>query len=198
MAVVDGELPATLPEEKQFADLYVRWYPQFFGAARRQVGADAAHDAIHDVMLKLWQRRKELRPEDRQAAPITTAVRNRAIDMARRDDKSVELTEELAESGAIPLVPPVDQEPPPDLTVVRDGIVAQFTPRCREAYLLVKENGFTYKQAAAAMGIGVESVKTHLSIAHALMERALVKGGYLPASRERMKALKASSEASHA
>lgn len=198
VAVVDSTLPANLPAERNFADLYVRWYPQFFRTARRALEKDAARDAVHDVLVGLWERWKELTPESRHPAAITTAVRNRAIDIALRDAKSVELTEELEESGAVPLVPAVDSEDPPELAQVRDAILEQLTPRSREAYLLVNEDGFTYKQAAAAMGIGFESVKTHLKIANILIREALVGSGYQIAAGEATKALLPAADSSEA
>jgi RNA polymerase sigma-70 factor (ECF subfamily) len=138
-------------------------------------------------------------PEDRTDGTIVFAVNNRATDLAELHDNSrtVELSEELEESGAVPELPPPDGDAPRDLGDVRDAIVAQLSPRCREVYLMVNEDGFTYKQVAAALGIGPESVKTYLKRANICIREALVDGGYRVTAGESPKALKPFSEASN-
>jgi RNA polymerase sigma-70 factor (ECF subfamily) len=194
VAVVSHTLPATLPMEQSCADLYVRLYPSLFGMAKRKLGRDAARDVIHDVFLGLWDRWAKLMPEDRNEGVITTAVKNKVIDVVRRDRKSVELTDDLAESGAVPVIPPADAQL--DLADLKEEILAQLSPRCREVYLMVHDDGFTYKETAAALDIGYETVKTYIRRSNILIREALTDGGYRIAAGAAAKALPPSTEAS--
>jgi RNA polymerase sigma-70 factor (ECF subfamily) len=194
VAVVGQSLPATLPVEQSCADLYVRLYPRLFRVAKRSLGSDGARDVIHDVFLSLWRRWDKLTPDERNDAVVTTAVKNKVVDVVRRDRRSIALTPQMEETGEVPAVAPLDAEV--ELADVKETILAQLSPRCREVYLLVNIDGFTYKQVAAALDIGYESVRTYLKRANILIREALTDGGYNIAAGTALKALPGTSEAS--
>jgi RNA polymerase sigma factor (sigma-70 family) len=196
VAVVSHTLPALTPVEQTCADQYQRLYRRLIAIAARSLGKDAARDVVHDVYLRLWERWKDLTPEERDDGVVITAVRNKVIDVMRHDSHAVEITEEMEETGEVPSIAPIEPDEEVDFAEVVDSIVAQLSPRCRDTYLMVREQGFTYVQAAAALNIGYESVKTHMKRATFLIREALTDGGYSVAAGEVLKALPSRSEAS--
>lgn len=198
VGVVDHSLPATLPMEKSCADLYLRLYPTLVSIARRRVDPDSATDIVNEVFLSFWQRWDTLKPEQRSEGAITNAVKNETLEVARRLGRQVELTDEMADSGVVPPTPPPDTERPPDLGEVGDAILDHLSSRCRDVYLMVNVDGLSYKQTAAALDIGYESVKTYLKRANTYVREALVDGGYQVAAGQALKALPPSSQHSEA
>src|SRR4051812_33156602 len=88
VAVVNQALPAGTAEEQQWADQFQRLYPVLYGLTRVPLGHDAARDVIQDVFLSFWSVRDQLAPEDRSDAAMTVAVKNRMIDVIRRDGRT--------------------------------------------------------------------------------------------------------------
>jgi len=194
VAVVGSALPAATPVQETFAAAYQRVYPRACAFAARVLGADAGPDVVHDVFAEFLERWTELTPEQRADPVILVAIRNRVIDVLRHDALAVELTPDLEESGRVPSLPPVEPGTVPWLDEVVDRLVEQLSPRCREAYRLVRYEDFSYEEAARAMNLGTGSVKSHLVRANALIREALTGAGYRVEEGRVVKALPRSSE----
>lgn len=204
VAVVDPSLEASTPTEQMCADLYRRLYHRLCAVAGFSLGRDAARDIVHDVVLEFWHKWDQLTPEQRSDEVVVTAVRRRTIDAMRRDGRLVELTKQMANSGEVPTIGPFEPGAEVNLADIVDRIIAQLPPHCLEAYQLVHDREFTYKEAADALGLQLEGVKSRLRRANLLIREALLDGGYQVSAGEQQKALPSapkslpsSSEASH-
>ena len=171
VAVVDHELPASTPAERSWRDVYERLYPRLCRSAARLVGTAAAHDAVTDGMLEVREKWSQLAPEERTDAFARRAVRFRVIDEYRRQQKLVEFTLELEESGAVPVLPA--PEVPSDLAVTVDRLIAAMPPQRRAVCILVYEDGLKLREVAEELGIAFETARTHLKLAHAFLRKHL-------------------------
>jgi RNA polymerase sigma-70 factor (ECF subfamily) len=158
--------------EEAWADLYRRILPSLYDSAARLIGPDDAPDAVHEAMLQIWRRRGELPPEARTASYVARAVQNHVVNRLRETGDEVELTQELEETLAIEL----PDEAGSFLTGMAqrlDAIVAAMPPRCREAYVLVHEQGLSGKEAAKEMGISMPTLKTHVARMNVILRQSL-------------------------
>jgi RNA polymerase sigma factor (sigma-70 family) len=186
VAVVDHQLAATTPAERRWADVYERLFPRACRSATRLIGKEAAHDAVQDAMLEVMKVWPNLAPEERTDAFVLRSIRFRVIDELRRQRKLVEYTEELEDSGAVPVLPA--PETPNDLAVVVDHLLSIMPAQRRTICILVYEDGLTIREAADVMGIAFETARTHMKLAHVWLRKHMppIKGYQLGAGVRRL------------
>lgn len=126
----------------------------------------AAEDIVDDAMGDLWIRRDTLDVHGTLRAYLFGAVRNRAMSV-RRHNITVDRAQQLAWpliatlSGTLPIsadATVLDAE----LTTAVTKAIAALPPRAREALMLKHEQGLTYSEVAAVMGLSVKTVEIHI------------------------------------
>ncbi|MGE0802029.1 MAG: sigma-70 family RNA polymerase sigma factor [Lautropia sp.] len=145
--VKDREMAADLAQES-FARIYA---------------AKASGQAIRDPRALLYRTARNLVTDQHRRATV-----RRRFDEAPDDDGPLD-----------PDLQPGPASTEPDavlagrqrLAVIAETI-ASLPPRAREAFVLYKLDGMSRAEVAAAMGIGVKTVETHLAIA---MEACLAR-----------------------
>lgn len=104
---------------------------------------DAAEDVVQDCFVRLWQREA-----DNDRAFLYTAVRNACIDRLRRND---------------PLCHEVEAQDRSFLEARLWKAIDSLPHRQREALLLCKRDGLSYRETAEKMGISEKTVEHLLS-----------------------------------
>jgi len=163
---------------RSFREMYERLHGPLVNHAERWVTRDDALDAVGDAMLALWRSWPRLSPLQRSDKYIFAAVRHRAL-------------RQLDEDGV--LVSLDDAEPELDWRVVNavhegtrgdtpadviDAALAAMPPRRREVLLLVREQDFSYSEAAEALGLSFGTIKTHLRLATQDLRAAFTRSGF--------------------
>jgi len=92
-AIASGSEPA-------FNELFRRYWDELYELAWKSLKDDMlAREVVHDVLVKIWQRKAD-KPIDNPIAYLKTAVRNRIIDAIKvhKNKHFFELFEEIASS----------------------------------------------------------------------------------------------------
>ncbi len=159
--------------EPAFRQLYLEWQPRlasfiFSITQSRELSAEI----VQDVFLKIWMTREALSGIDNFKAYLFVVSRNQAINAFRKTMREIRQLEELEAAMSTPAEPSVDEVHDVRLSLI-DESIDQLSPRQKEIYLLHRHEGLTYQQIADKLGIGKESVKTHLSQAVKAISRYL-------------------------
>jgi RNA polymerase sigma factor (sigma-70 family) len=185
---VPGAMPGASPmvwegeflheRQREFGSIYERLYDRLVHHAMRFVGRVEAEDAVHDAMFSLWQRWATLPPEQRTDAYIFAAVKLRARTIRNQNRRTVELDEadDVLDDQAVALFEAGRRYA--DIADALDSVIRSMSARRREVILFVYEEQFTYEEAAEAMGISFNSVKTHLRLAIADLRAAYDRAGF--------------------
>lgn len=157
-------------DRKTFAKVFRRYYAPLARYARRLTGdAASAADVLQDVFLKLWEDRARLTVERSLQAMLYTMVRNRALNMNRRQKW---IASDVAASDLLdgqPAAPSGEHRLDAlDLQRHLHRWIDALPPRRREAFTLSRYHGLSHAEIAAIMGISERTVDTH--IVHALRE----------------------------
>jgi RNA polymerase sigma-70 factor (ECF subfamily) len=162
--------------------MYDETFTSALAFAERHVARDQAIEIAHEVASAISRLPSELVTP----ALISVAVTNRLRDVWRAKQRRgiVEAAYSDERSSVMPAwaVPgsllEVDELHQRILEMVR-----AMPPAMREVFLLVRDQGLSYKEAAARLGVGVGTVHTQLSRANAALREcvALYNAG-LPAS----------------
>jgi len=150
-------------DEKAFRQLYNRWHPALgVYIFRVTKSRELAAEIIQDVFLKIWMSRETLSEIDNFKPYLFIMSRNQALNALRKIMREMKLSEEWAS-----LKEDVVRTDNPELVHLSmlDEAIDTLSPRQKEIYLLHRHERLTYLQIAGKLGIGKESVKTHLQLA---------------------------------
>jgi RNA polymerase sigma-70 factor (ECF subfamily) len=127
---------------------------------------EAAAEVVQDVFLRLWRDRQSLEIREHLAGYLATAVRNRAIDLARRRRRESRWIEresaerEQAESERIR----GDAGAVPEFVVAGlAAALATLPAKRREIMLLRWRDELSYADIARRLGISAKTVENQIS-----------------------------------
>ena len=163
-------------DETAFAGLYNKWQGQLssfiFKLTQSQ---EMAAEIVQDVFLKIWMSRETLSEIQNFKAYLFVMSRNHALNALKKTMRQIKQLEAFGKSGNEVDDP---QEAQIEIYSLLDEAIDKLSPRQKEIYLMHRQQRLTYIQIAEMLGIGRESVKTHLqlavkSISRHLSEKAL-------------------------
>lgn len=150
-------------DEQSFAQLFRHWQPFLATHIYRITQSTVlAEEIVQDVFLKIWQTRDTLSDIHNFKGYLLVVSKNHALNALQKVAREFHSREKwVKENNAM--------DESPDRKAVYysliDEAIDQLSERQRQAYLLHRHERLTYQQIADRLGIGKESVKTHISLA---------------------------------
>ena len=165
----------TAGDQAAFAVLAARHAGMVLGVCRRAIpGAADAEDACQAVFLLLAQKAARIRWRASVAGWLYTAARR----VARNARVSAERRARREARAAVPeAVSPVDAMTGRELSVVLDDELGRLPPRYRDPLLLCCLEGHTQDEAAARLGVPIETLRTRLKRGRKRLAAALTARG---------------------
>jgi RNA polymerase sigma-70 factor (ECF subfamily) len=149
---------------KAFRALYSQWEPTLssfiFQVTRSKI---ITAEIVQDVFLKIWMTRESLVEVKDFKAYLFVISKNRAINALKKSLADLERMKKYASEVPFNEQPEDDNDQIP-FTLI-DEAIDQLSPRQKEIFLLHRHERYSYREIAEQLGIGKESVKTHLSLA---------------------------------
>lgn len=168
-----AQLDACVPriragDAQAFEQVFRALHGPLVAFALRYTGDTArAEEVVQDVFFAIWQSRTEWAPQGSLRAYVFGAVRNRALNVRRRDVLEQDWTAEAAQTDVPPLhnvAADLDAEAEQAELVARAQAALDALPeRCRLVMHLRWREGMSYAEIAEVMGIGVKGVENQLS-----------------------------------
>jgi RNA polymerase sigma-70 factor (ECF subfamily) len=160
------------PPAAESRQLYEALLGRAMAYAERLVPRAQALEISHDVAVEI------LRRFDGEATPalLYVAVTNRARTLWRGAQRRA--VTEAAYLEVQSSTVPAWAEPGADLELheLRDqleSVIAAMPAGMRDAFLLVRDEGVSYKEAATRLGVGIGTVHTQVSRANALLRECV-------------------------
>ena len=147
--------------------------------ARRLASADDAEDIAQDVVLKCLLRLRSHRWRmDRSPNALVSSITRRTCTNRKRDDARRESRDAqyLAERTAVApaWMNPAQANDEGKDSELRERALAELPAGCRSTFLLVRDCGMTYREAARHEGIAVSIVAKRVARAEALLVDRLI------------------------
>lgn len=159
-------------DEEAFAALYERHWKRIYTMALLYLKSpEAAQDTVQDVFLKVWTNRSALQ-QVRDFRPfLFVTARNLLISGLRNKvfHVSLDAGNEVGEESMHPERHLSYRE---SVTLLHKAI-EQLPPQQQKAYRLSRDNGMSYEEIAAEMGISRLTVRTHISKAIGFIRKYL-------------------------
>ena len=178
--VADSVLPRIAAgDPAATADCIARYGGLVWSLARRFLGNPAdAEDAVQDVFIELWKNAGRYDPDrSAESTYITMIARRRLIDRKRKAGRTVAaqpLGDEPAQQVAVARVEVEDE------AAKAAAALAELREEERRVIRLAVYDGLTHEEIAAATGLPVGTVKTHIRRGLIRVRERLAAGGGAP------------------
>ena len=178
-----------LSEDDQDALLLAIYFmapPFVYGQVPRQDIEDVVHDIALDWLIKLRTGCWAPSPENFQAF-VRELVRNHVIDRRRKRIRRKDHDGEHLRSRTVttPTWVSPDRSDDEDVNAsLARSLIDKLPEQCRTAHVLIREDGWSYQDTAALLGVSVQSVHTYMGRAQRkLREELRLVGIAVPSPR---------------
>lgn len=163
--LTDKELTGLLSADdmRAFTEIYNRYWKKLFSVAANKIhDFDEAEEIVQDIFVSLWRRRAELDTVDTLGPYLAVSVKYRVIKVLDKRGSRQRYADQyknnldIADNGTEQWL---EFEELKDRLMV---LVAELPEKCRLAYQLSREAGYSQKMIAAEMGISEKTVEAHL------------------------------------
>lgn len=165
-ALSDGELVHLLrqDDDRALSELYLRYWDKMLVVAFNRLGKpEEAEEIVQDIFFWLWQNRKKLEIRHSFNTYISVAVQYRVIDkldnlyrLYRRGENAALYNDQYSPSPEQYLLAK-------ELRDQLEAAVIKLPEKCQIIFRRSREQGQTYKQIAAELGIAEKTVEAHMS-----------------------------------
>jgi len=159
--------------ERAFRQLFDLHYDRLYRVAFFYLQQEEwAKEATLDVFTTLWQKRKEMVFPDDFRSFSYTMTKHASLNIYQREQRHLHDEVELADLNLA--------EDSPLLSVEQEELFARYETcldslpdRCRQVFILVKEEGRSYAEVAVALNISTKTVDAQLQKALKVLREAL-------------------------
>ncbi|GAA3959526.1 RNA polymerase sigma factor [Mucilaginibacter dorajii] len=168
MTVTDIELCERMKrgDIDAYRQIYDRYHSQLYYYALRFLKMpELAEDVIHDVFLKLWEIREQLKPEFGIVGYLYKISRNQVFKLIKKISTEAELRSKvigIIEEQCIEAEANLQWN---EYAQLLGGAIDQLPPQCKKVFNLCRQEGKTYDEAAQILGISKHTVKEHMMTA---------------------------------
>ncbi|SIS09232.1 RNA polymerase sigma-70 factor, ECF subfamily [Mucilaginibacter lappiensis] len=137
------------------------WKKLYLSAYKILKDEESCKDIVQDVLIKIWSNRAQL--------SITTGLYNYAAAAVRyevyrkiRDCKRYEpIIDEIV--NALPMSVDIDSLEQKELELQIASFVSALPPKCKEVYILSRNEHLSHKEIAGKLAISTKTVRNHLT-----------------------------------
>jgi RNA polymerase sigma-70 factor (ECF subfamily) len=166
-------------DRKIFHQIFHKYYPMLCFEARGYINShDLAEEIVCDVFTRLWLNRQNLNIKTSIREYLVKSVHNNCIDYYRQQKRDLRIiagneipegNHSLLELGESPLDYILTQELEEKVQELVEGLPPQY----KKCFKLSRYNDLTYEEIAKEMQISVNSVKTNIKNALAIIRKGL-------------------------
>lgn len=151
-------------DQDAFARVFHHFNKRIFPFVLNMIKSEIlAEEIVQDIFTQLWVKREEATQWEHPQAYLFKMAANRTLDQLRKISRETQLVQALTET--------MRNTPLNDIEAWLDGkeasqliheAVATLPPQRLRVYKLCREQGLSYREAAAELGISVKTVQAHL------------------------------------
>jgi RNA polymerase sigma-70 factor (ECF subfamily) len=159
--------------------LYTQYHRRIYAFAFSLLKVEEdALDIVHEVFIKLWEKRKELDNDSRIEPLVFTITRNTVLSIFRRQASERRYKNHIINAELTGF--DSSTEKMVDYYLLKekvDELVAKLPPKSRRVYTLSREKGLTNKEISAQLNIAEKTVEDHLTRALKFLRQNIEKAG---------------------
>lgn len=135
-------------------------------------------DIVQNVLLKLWEKRRDINIHTSIKNYLYRAVYNTFIDDYRKTKRINEKLETIRFNGLNELIENDKQLEEERLIILRKALDS-LPPKCKEILLLSKFEGYKYREIAEHLNISIKTVENQIVKAFKVLRKEIKKNNIL-------------------
>ncbi len=150
-------------DQSAFEKIYKSYYNRLFRLAVSIVKSEElANEVYDDVMLNVWQKRRELRHVNNFTVYLYVSVKNASLRQLSKASKIsyIHIDENFDVQDTTPTIQ--EELMSLELLAIINQSIAELSPQCKLVFKLVKEDGLKYKEVAEILNVTVKNVEYHM------------------------------------
>lgn len=146
---------------------------KLFRYALRIVGNEmTAEDVVQEVLVKVWQKKKDLEKIENKEAWCMTVTRNLALDKLRRKKAIHEDVTEHRSIADVEMTPYRAVQSTDTMSIIRDAI--DKLPEAQQQVIHLRDvEGYSYREISDITGFSIDKVKVYLHRARITLRHKL-------------------------
>lgn len=164
-------------DKKAFNTFFLRYYPILCAYATQFVGMNDAEEIIQDMMVGIWERRKEMVVDSSLNGYLFRAVRNKCFNHIEKIRIHEQVHFIIAGSMQLQFEDP-DFYIVEELTQKIEEALGRLPEKYRQAFVMNRIEGKTYNEIASELGISSKTVDYRIQ--QALKSLRIELRDYLP------------------
>jgi RNA polymerase sigma-70 factor (ECF subfamily) len=150
-------------DKKAFEALFRDYFKPLTGFALKFTGdLDSAKEIVHDVFVKLWEKREEIDLEKAVKSYLYTSVNNRCLNFIR-DNKKFDRNEFALEKNTEQAFSTDESIETIEMRSIIEKSLESLPPKCREVFLMSRNENLKYQEIADKLKISIKTVEAHIS-----------------------------------
>ena len=134
--------------------------------------SDLAEDIVQNVFMSIWKNRNKLKDQFVVKSYLYKSVYNEFIDQYRK--KKAVLTLEKKHIDALNyIVEEEDEKSLEKLISIVKKEIEKLPPKCKQTFLLSKEEGLTNLEISEYLNISIKSVEAHITKAFRVLRKSI-------------------------
>jgi RNA polymerase sigma-70 factor (ECF subfamily) len=133
---------------------------------------DLAEDIVQNVFIRIWKKREQLKTDFSIQSFLYKSVYNEFIDQYRKKKLLLPLEKKYIDALAS-IVEEEDQNSLEPLLNLVKLEIQNLPPKCKEAFLLSKQEGLTNIEIAEYLNVSIKSVEAHITKAFLILRNKI-------------------------
>jgi RNA polymerase sigma-70 factor (family 1) len=129
-----------------------------------------AEDIVQNVFMSIWKNRNKLKEEFVIKSYLYKSVYNEFIDQYRKNKKVLVLDKKYIDALTY-IVEEEDEKSLEKLINIVKKEIDKLPPKCKQTFLLSKEEGLTNLEISEYLNISIKSVEAHITKAFSLLRK---------------------------
>lgn len=153
-------------DEPAYKELFFTFYKTLVRFALTFVeDKESAEEIVSDVMMKVWENRKNLHAINNLRVYLYVSTRNTSLNHLSKRKLAVVPLENMTVDFPTSALNPEQMMITAEMIRRINHAVNSLPPRCKLVFRLVKEDRLPYKEVAQILDISVKTIDNHLAIA---------------------------------
>lgn len=164
--------------QSAFEYIFMNYYRVLCAQAARLVGTEEMEDVVQDCLVWLWTHRETVVIDRSLKHYLFTLVYHRSINVIKRRDLAADITGQILRAGFESEPTPADVYSEAELRRRIYAALTALPETYREAFLLHRYDGLSYKEIGEKLGVSPKTVAYRIGQSLKLLRGSL--GDYLP------------------
>lgn len=134
--------------------------------------SDKAADIVQDAIIKIWKQRATIQINTSIKNYLFSAVYHQFIDAYRKEKSQSNLLDQLKSEAILERLDLHENDQKQRLHQIKK-LISTLPPKCKEIFLLSKQDGLRYQEIGSTLNISVKTVEAQITKAFRLIRKGV-------------------------